>query len=64
MFGRLRGLRGLRGLGGYQWLEGQLGRGSRGEAGGGDSWAGGGRAGLGHRLAAAWAWVRAAFGVA
>ena len=55
------GVRGLRGVRRVWWLDGkQLGDyGVKGDGGGGDSR---GRAGLGHRLVAAWARVRAAFG--
>jgi hypothetical protein len=60
--GRLRQLRGLGGLGGLGGLVArrELGEdGVEGDGGGGDSR---GRAGLGHRLVAVWARVRAAFG--
>ena len=62
---RFRGSRGLGGLGGLGGLRGLVARravGEEGVAGDGGSGDNGGRAGLGHRLVAAWARVRAAFG--
>ena len=62
---RLRDLTGLGGLGGLAGLGGLVARrevGEEGVAGDGGSGDNGGRAGLGHRLVAAWARVRAAFG--
>ena len=59
---RLRDLRGLGGLGGLGGLVARREVGEEGVAGDGGSGDNGGRAGLGHRLVAAWARVRAAFG--
>ena len=56
----LRGLRGVRGARGASGSTGvRAGWSAEGDGGGGDSR---GRAGLGHRLVALWATVRAAFG--